>query len=98
MLMFIAYCDCTVFKTPNDSKGASKYWEAKAEQTRVDTTTTIITFGVIFGVIFGLPIVCLLIFGLVMGLMWIVEKICDIFKKEENTEPIFNGKVEDGLY
>ena len=51
MLMFV-YCNCIVVKTLDDSKGASEYWKAKAEETRVDTTTSII----IFGVIFGLPI------------------------------------------
>ena len=83
MLMIITYCNCIVFKTPNDCKGASAYWDAKTEQTKVDTTTSIIFFGVIFGVLFGLPIVVLIIMGLIGGLIWIVEKICGIFKKKK---------------
>ena len=60
ILMFIiAYTSCLVI--PDDS--TSNYWNAKAEETNIDTTISIVSLSIV-AAFFGIPIVLLLLVAL----------------------------------
>lgn len=89
ILMFIAYTNCLVIKTPNDSKEASEYWDAKARETKVDTTASIVGFSIL-GAIFGIPVALLVLLGLCTGIcypfFWLSEKFKERRKKQQKSE------------
>ena len=84
--MFIAYTSCLVIKTPDNSSGASKYWEEKAHKTKVDTTLNIVGFSIL-DVFIGIPVAMLLLAGLCYGFYYPFFLLSEKFKeKQQNSE------------
>ena len=85
ILMFIAYTTCLVIEKPNNSKGASKYWDAKAEKMKVDNITNIIFFSIL-GAFFGIPVAFILLVAIVAGLCYPFHFIHEKFSKKKKSE------------